>query len=258
MIFKAFGLFLGTRENAGRQKIKIHGGKATGKSGRDPALLESGFNHDGARTAEGIPQQIVRAQPGRERKRSGQRFPERRDAGRRAIAPFVERLTGGIQHQRGFIFKKKKFKLIKRAVLRKGSDSVTGHQAIGRGFFDDALAIRHRKEPAPDGVPFDRERVRRADIILQRQGTHAVKEFGKALGVKTAQPDENPLGQTEKDIGARHIGGLTLKSHAAVHGEKTAATQRVDLLSELFFQPEKAGGNQFHLILPTISSDIVR
>lgn len=183
-------------------------------------------------------------------KGGGKGLPQGRFSRRRAVAPLMQRHTGGIDHQGTVILKKKKFKLIEDPRFRQPPAAPCVAQPLCRRLFYDRLAGGKACQLTFDGMPLHGETVFLTDVRLQRQGVYPVEQLLEALRVKIPQFKIQPFGIAQEKAAPGSSGGVPPEGDPTVHRVQTLVAEGVDLLSEQAFQAEETGCYEFHFFFP--------
>ena len=102
-------------------------------------------------------------------------------------------------------------------------------------------------EGGVDGIALHGELAVTGDIVLPRQGQHALKQGLKVLGHEAAQLHQHAGAAAQVDIQSGDVGHLAVTVDAAVFGPHVLQLQAFHFVCHQTFQSEQAGDGQSHV-----------
>ena len=239
--YAGMGLFPGGIPTGFRDETPPFRGKVSAHSRGDTQCVKCRFDQQRARPAERVYDQRIPAHMGQVDNAGCKGLLDWGQRGVGAVSPFMQSLTGGIQHQSGHILVDRKLDLVHRAGLLEPGLVVDGAKALNHGLFDDGLAIGYRVELGVQRPALDRKGIQTADEILKRQRRSAVKQLCKGARREGTQLDEHPLRRTQLDICLDHHRKIPLEGDLAVGDLYLFAAHSPDFAGENALQTEQTG-----------------
>ena len=228
-----------------RHKAVPLGGKAALQAGGHVQGLLGRLDDQGAAAAEGVLHHTVPAHPAQVGDGGGQGLPQRGLHGVAAVAPLVQALAAGVQHDLAQVLPQQELHPVLAARLGQHRGAVPPHQPLDDGLFDDALAGGHAGQLAVQGRALDRERRVCGQQLLPGDGVDPVEEVVEGLGLVAGQQQQHPLHRAQVEVGGSDHLGPAPEGEPPVGDPQVLRAQPPQLEAGGGLTAKKAGGDQF-------------